>query len=1053
MRSSLATHASFATIQDCFVGRDRELAEIAGLLARYPLITLTGPPGSGKTRVAMEVLARGDTEDAVCLDLSESAPDALTEAVTEALRPDGVELLILDGCDRAIDACVRVVPRVLRENPGLRVLVTSREALRIGGETVYRLGPLSTPDALQLFLARAGKRNPGAGHAPPGLVERICAQLDGLPLAVELAAARAEVMSASELAARLTERIDVLAGGDRNAPVRQHSLAAAIEWSREMLGGSERDLLARLAIFAGPFCLEDVEQVCTDASLSQSSVLDGIATLISKSLLECEISEHGTRYTLLRGIRRYVRSVDGSRWDDGLWLRYVRWCTDFAERECDSASTAGLAGQLDLIEAREDDQRAALTWCHHHGRLAEGRRLAAALAGFWLVRARLTEGCDHLAALLPDTLPDTLPDDVATGRLLADYGALLCARGEFDAGREAGQRALTACQSGDDAAGTARAHLLLAHLDMAAGTASGTRILDSLAMAVGESDSWWPGIALAMTGYAQWHTDRLPIARRACAAYTAAAATSDPAGMAAGLIALGRVCSDQGDVENAARMLHRGLDMSRELGYTAGVIQTLHGLGLLAANQGEREQARQWLDEAVAAATATGSPMLLAPCLNVLATVLLDDGELSAARKCFRDVLALGEPATPRELASALLGLSRVDQSGARLSQAASLADEAATVTQRAGYRGLTAQAIHALGVIARRQGNHAAAWAMLRESLELRAELGLMLEVAVCLEALGGLAAEQGRACMAARIMGAASTLRQKLGTVRGVTEQREYDADLLLLRSAAADQEVDQEVEQAFAQGQQEPLQDVLAWLARQSGPRRRPAAGWAGLTRSEDQVARLAAAGLTNRQIGSRLFISPRTAQTHLSHVFAKLGVTSRRELSDHAAARSEHLSEAAGIEQLQALGLPVAVAARPGKVDSGYATGSHHQPAQLEQRDGHRGLHGHAAGRAHRLGERAEPGRAHAGFGAGGYPGYYPGVPGRDCRSLARAARVHMRERAGHLRRRGQRADRELRGGPPAAPARPRGPAEGLDNPGQRSLHGTRRNLPHSPSRLR
>jgi predicted ATPase/DNA-binding CsgD family transcriptional regulator len=927
MTSSLATHASFTAIPDCFVARDHELAEIARLLGRSRLVTLTGPPGSGKTRVAIEFAARGELTDAMCLDLSESSPDELTTAVTEAVSRSGPDLLILDGCDRAIDACVRILPLVLRDHPALRVLVTSREALRIGGETVYRLGPLSTADALQLFLARASERNPGVSQAPYGQIERICAALDGLPLAVELAAARAGVMSASELAARLTERIDVLAGGDRSAPARQHSLAAAIEWSCEMLGGSERDLLARLAIFAGPFCLEDVEQVCTDPGLSQAAALDGIATLISKSLLECEISEHGTRYALLGAIRRHVRCVDGTRWDDALWLRYVRWCTTIAERRCESGTAAALAARLDVIEASQDDLRAALTWCLAQGRMTEGRRLAAALAGFWLVRGHLTEGCDHLAAVLRDApTQDALTQDAltqdggeaaATGRLLADYGALLCARGDFDAGREAGQRALEAGESAADPAGTARAHLLLAHIDMATGVASGTRMLDRLAAAVGDSDSWCPAIALAIMGYARWHCDRLAAARRACAAYTAAAATNDPAGMAAGLIALGWVCADQGDEENAARMLHQGLDLSRELGFVAGMVQARHGLGMLAASQGQPAQARQWLDEAVAAATATRSPMILAPCLNALAAVLLDEGELTGARKHFRDVLALGEAATPVELASALLGLSRADQSCACLSQAASLAEEAATVAQRAGHRALSARAIHMLGVIARRQGNLAAARAMLRESLEIRAELGLMPEVAASLDALGGLAAEQGRADLAGRIMGAAAGLRQNLGVVRGRTGQCEYDADLLLLRSAGAGPEAGQAFEQAFTQGQQEPLGDVIAWLARQSGPRRRAAAGWAGLTRSEDQVARLAATGLTNRQIGSRLFISPRTVQTHLSHVFAKLGVTSRRELSDHAAARSEHLSAAAGLEPLQALGLQVAVADAAGE----------------------------------------------------------------------------------------------------------------------------------------
>lgn len=910
LNSPLAAHVSLTAIPDCFVGRDRELGEISRLLARSRLVTLTGPPGSGKTRVVIEMLSRGMLGNAACLDLSGGDPDALAPALTEALSRDSLELLVIDGCDRAIDACVRILPRKLRENPALRVLVTSREALRMGGEMVCRLGPLSLPDARQLFLARVGNRGHEIRQVQGELLERICAQLDGLPLAVELAAARACVMSASELAARLAERIDVLAGGDRSAPARQRSLAAAIEWSRETLSEFEHDLLTRLAIFAGAFCLEDVEQVCADSGFSQSSVLDGIATLISKSLLECEISEQGTRYSLLGVVRRHVRCADSNSWDEKLWLRYVSWCADMAERRSQNGSTAGLADKLDLIEAGQDDYQAALSWCQAHGRLAEGRRLAAALTGFWLLRGNLSMGCNHLAALLRDCHPQGAIESAPIARLLTDYGALLCARGELDAGREAAQRAFAAFEREADAAGTSRAQLLLAHIDMAAGSASGSAMLDRITAAMGDSDSWWPGIAAAMMAYAQWHSDRLPDARRACAAYTAAAATSDPAGMAAGLIALGRVCAGQGDLQNATRMLRQALDLSRKLGFAAGIVAGSHWLGRLAASQGQPAQARQWLSEAVTAAMATDSPMILAPCRNGLAAVLLGAGELSEAKKCFRDVLTLGPAATPLELASALLGLSQVDQRDGCLSQAASLAEEAATIAQRAGHRALTARALHALGTIARREGSHPAAWAMLRESLDLRAELGLLPEVAASLEALGGVAAEQERAGLASRILGAASALRQSLGTVRSAVEQSDYEADLLLLRSAGPEQQ--EQVEQAFAQGQQESLPDVLAWLERRSGPKRRAAAGWAGLTRSEEQVARLAAAGLTNRQIGGRLFISPRTVQTHLSHVFAKLGVASRRELCDQAAARSEHLSAAAGFEPLSALGLPVAAA---------------------------------------------------------------------------------------------------------------------------------------------
>lgn len=879
-----------------FVGRGRELAELAGLLTSGRLITVTGPPGAGKTRLALECAARrGLTArfvDVAGIDRVDAA-DAL--AASAALA---AELLILDTCDHLIDVCARLLPELLRAHPRLRVLATSREALGIAGETLYRVGPLPAADAVKLFLARAvEQRHP---PVPDELPARICGQLDGLPLAIELAASRLTLLSPEQIADRIQHRLDTLAGGGRSFPPRQRSFAAAMEWSYLTLTGLERNLLDRLTVFESAFRLEDAEQVCTGQDLDRVEVLDGMAALVARSLLSCEIVGRGARYAMLATVRRYVRSAGGTGEHESLALAHVQWCTALAERVRAAAASQELSERLDEMQAHHADALVALAWCRSHGRPAEGLRLASALAMFWTIRGQLREGCDWFAALLGNEVEVGAAgagaadyDGIAeSGRALIEYGALLCASGEFGGAQTAGSLALRIAESHKDQAGRMAAQLLLGNVKVLTDPAGSGKLLDEFTGRADEDGAWWTGIALALQGYAQAFTGDLAAARQICVQCVEAAAKGSPLVLVTGQIAFGHVALAQGDFAGAERALRRGLDGSRELGHTQGTAMALHGLGLSAAAKSRADEGKELLADALTAARLTGSPVVIAQCLNALAVTLLADGDTAGAAGLHRDVLAFGERATTREVASALLGLCHVERANGNLANAGLFAEEAAVLAKRVGDRTVLARSAHALGVIALDRGLLAAARAQLRDSLALRAEIGLLPEIAPILEELARLAARQGRNAQAARMRGAAHALRCRLGVA---TEPS--------LRMA------DASAQPSWEEGEHKPLWDTIGWVLSNFPATRQAAAGWAGLTRAEHQVARLAAEGLTNREIGSRLFVSPRTVQTHLSHAFAKLGVSSRRELGDHMAARTEHLGDAApGDALFRVLDLP-------------------------------------------------------------------------------------------------------------------------------------------------
>ena len=420
-----------------FVGREREQADVERLLGRTPLLTLTGPGGAGKTRLALEVASRAAARDATHVWLVELAGVGdgafVAQAVAAAIgvplpsqRPvlDALAahlaprdaLLLLDNCEHLAEACAALVEGLLAAAPRLRVLATSREPLRCPGEVTWRVPALG--EATRLFAERAVSALPGFTVGPDEvpLVAEICERLDGMPLAIELAAARVGALTLEQLAARLGDSLDVLGDGSRTALTRQQTLRAAIDWSHELLDGEERVLFRRLAVFAGSFTLEAAEDVCAGGAIERRRVAALTARLVDKSLVVAE----GERLRLLDTIRQYAAerlAASGER--DRVALRHLDWCLNLAERH--DPVEAGPHRSLRTLEAEHDNLRAALAFALRADPQA-ALRLAVRLWRFWLDRDHFAEGTRWLDAAIARA-PEQTP--LRAEALLAGAGLAL----------------------------------------------------------------------------------------------------------------------------------------------------------------------------------------------------------------------------------------------------------------------------------------------------------------------------------------------------------------------------------------------------------------------------------------------------------------------------------------------------------------------------------------------------------------------------------------------------------------------------------------------------
>jgi non-specific serine/threonine protein kinase len=422
------------------IGRDDALAALHDLLlhADARLLTLTGIGGSGKTRLALQLasdFAPLFSQRAWFVELAPIAdPTLVPLAVMNAIGlrdvagRDPVDtiaaflrsqpaLLILDNCEHLIDACASLAEQLLRAAPSLRILATSREPLLIAGERQHRVATLAVPDpaalpgsnavadfpAVQLFVIRARAILPAFRLTPANapLIARICARLDGIPLALELAAARVHVLTLEQMLDRLDDSIRLLVGGSRVAPTRQQTMRAAFAWSDALLTAVERVVFYRLAVFAGAFTLEAVEAVCADADLPSVDVFETLTRLVDKSLVTVTHGDGRAWYRLLEPLRQYAQQHLTARGEAAATeARHVSFYTVLAEQAARALRGSEQAVWLVRLDHEQGNLRAALRWAAEHGEHETGLRLATALVPFWEAHGHLAEGQRWLATLL-----------------------------------------------------------------------------------------------------------------------------------------------------------------------------------------------------------------------------------------------------------------------------------------------------------------------------------------------------------------------------------------------------------------------------------------------------------------------------------------------------------------------------------------------------------------------------------------------------------------------------------------------------------------------------
>jgi len=609
-----------------FVGRRAEIREIKSLLSAGRLITLTGPGGVGKSRLAQHAAVtvrraypggvyRVDLADEQMLGAEPADPDQLAGRIATTLElrlpPDGnpaealvaalayrPALLLLDNCELLLPACAMLADTLLRACPQLRVLATSREPLRLAGEAICPVGPLPTPapdsragaaelalsESVALFVARAQAISPFTltdQNAPE--VAELCRRLEGLPLAIELAAARSRALTPGQIRQRMAERFGLLSRGDRTAPTRHRTLRACVDWSFELCSRPERLLWTRLAVFHETFELDAVEAVCLDEPLAAADLLDHVAGLVDKSVLVTEPSGTGSRYRMLATFAEYGRAklVEAGRYDE-LRRRHRDWYRRLAREAADDRFGPCQAARFARLDRELPNLRAALAYS-----LADedGTDAALAMAGdlwhLWAVRGQHHEGRTWLERALARPAPATID------RLAAAYGntALAAAQGDLAAaGVHARQAREVAAQLGGDGQAGALAEC--------AGAA--------LASARGE-----PAEAVA-----RW--------QRAVEAFA-----TDPAGTwhAEAVAGLGMAAAVLGDADTAARCHQEITTRCPPPGESrySGVL--LGGLALALAMQGDRRAAEARLREAVRRLGDAGDLPGIAWCLRVLAWV------------------------------------------------------------------------------------------------------------------------------------------------------------------------------------------------------------------------------------------------------------------------------------------------------------------------------------------------------------------------------------------------------------------------------------------------
>ncbi|XMN08034.1 AfsR/SARP family transcriptional regulator [Streptomyces griseobrunneus] len=814
-RSSPPSHSNLPVPLTPLVGRRQALADLSQLLSGTRLVTLTGPGGVGKTRLAVAAATAerdgaraGELADgtwlvefsgiragtpadlaqvvAATLGIRDDAPrslpgtgtgtPSLPHRLAAALR-DRRTLLVLDNCEHVVDAAAELTELLLRTAPGLRVLATGQEPLGLAGEAMFLVEPLEPADAVRMFMERAAAAAPGFPRDPDApdeperrAVAEICRRLDGIPLALELAATRVRALGVRELAERLNDRFRVLTFGQRGAPARQQTLRAVIDWSWELLSAPERIVLRRLAAHSDGCDLAAAEAVCAGDGVARDEVLDLVTRLVDRSLVVVVGGPSGPRYRLLESVAAYATERLHEMEDlTAVRDRHLRHYRALAEHAEPRLRGAGQRDRLARLDAEAGNLRSALDEAVRRagaGQPEEAVRLATALAWWWLLRGRLTEARRSLGAVLAATdgasgsgasAPAAAPTAPSPGcaelALLHTAFALLTGDHTAAAMMTDGPARTATADAIPDSVRRARALWLCAYGLFSAGDAAGSGELNARALALFTTaeDRWGTAAALGLRAtLALVCGDLAGLGRDGLRSALIFRELGDRWGELQTVSPLAALAEIKGAYEDAERRQHEGLRMARELGLEAEVSARLSGLGRLALLARDWDRARDLHEQARRIAAEQGYKY----------------GEIHSGMG-----LALGARRW-----------GDLDRAEAYLLH---IRDGYAEVSSQAGDHLLLAE----LGFVAELRGDARGAASHHLAGLEIARALAEPRALALSLEGLAGAAALPGHATAAtgaAVLLGAAAAARRRAGAPLPPAERADVDRITVAARAA---------------------------------------------------------------------------------------------------------------------------------------------------------------------------------------------------------------------------------------------------------------------------
>ena len=722
-----------------FIGREKEMKFIKEELKLHRLLSLTGAGGAGKTRFALQTAAEviDEFENGVwfvdlsalkdiallsstmitALGIKEESMKTSDETLIDFLRDKEI-LIILDNCEQLINACALLTERLLSSCPKLKMISTSREAMNCGGEFTYRIPPLTQPDpnqnntpeeltqyeSVRLFIERALSVNPNfrvTNENAPALAE-VCSRLDGIPLAIELAAARIKMLSIEKIYERLDDRFNLLTGGKRTALPRQQTLRALIDWSYDLLSENEKILWSRLSVFNGGWTLDAAEEVCSDETIDKNEILDLLSQLTEKSVIIYDNSKD--RYRILESIKQYgiEKLSDGKE----IFLQHLNYFLKLSEKAKPELIGENTKFWMQIIEADHNNFLSAIEWSVNNENKDKGAVISNLIGSFWSRTGQYSTGIRLVEIILESS--GSL-SKLLKGDMLNWIGNFRISLGDNEQAIKYLEKSLVLSKEIGDKRGIAESMLRLGNV---------TNSLGDFELAK------------------NYYEDSLDNYKK----------IDSKSGIAAISLSLGNVALNQGDYGMAKKYNEESLFIFKEIGHKYGIALSIHNLGNVSLFLGDYELAKKYLEEGLDLLKEIGNKKGMAFSINFLGNIALNQGDFEQAKKNFEESLFIFKEIGNKDgIALSILSLGMILFNQGYSEKAKKYYEESLDIRKEIGEKNGIAESVKNVGHIAYVHGDYQQAKKYYKESLDIYKEIGSKSGIANSINSLGNIEFGQG--------------------------------------------------------------------------------------------------------------------------------------------------------------------------------------------------------------------------------------------------------------------------------------------------------------------